>query len=675
MRILLGNGRIAALNVQLAVFLLTDGHPVPNHAVPLSNQKRHNTASANLWTQTGDAFLSKRDKGSEGWCMVIRNRAAKLREAALMNEEQANSEGRDIDDAPPFEPHWEPGWDPADDLLTGHGGTQGSGHGTQARERRNRSSRTMQRKMQALKQASLRKREASHARKAALLQHGPFQRHGAQQDRHQPRQQRQYQHRQQHQSYQSYQQQQPNLQQMAQQQQPRHALGSDIVQQEDWDRQDGLEVASDEHVFIAGRGTSSNGTVNHLDMRLHNLAQMQSSGVTVQRLEKANSYAFAHNLLDEELYDRAGRLRCPKKFNRTVMYLSKAEVRYAQCPPGYYLGQGDDFDRKLRAMRLRRAMCEAKSMGWVSGNDRERSDFKKRGFASFESSVWPKAEGCKRTPIETTPLEVDPRDRFLTAYRPDHPPPSLSKMVNSHFDAEFLLSWKVASTAFPDYLRCAYTGKWEMRAASNWTRRNATIAAAVRYPIGRWVSAASEILERSINHWCPTGPCSTEDGWGQSTLEKIKRTTSWYNVVDPDQGGYSRQKTVSLVEALVQDTACNYYSYASEHLSSQANFMAQNPGSARNLSVVLKLEDIDEGLSNMRSALGVEDDFQAMSECSFVQQNVKACKPNKEKVPSSEDMMEVLSANKELLQQLCLVYAQDFVCFDYDLPEECKGLF
>lgn len=44
-------------------------------------------------------------------------------------------------------------------------------------------------------------------------------------------------------------------------------------------------------------------------------------------------------------------------------------------------------------------------------------------------------------------------------------------------------------------------------------------------------------------------------------------------------------------------------------------------------------------------------------------------------VPESKDILRVLEENDELMRELCYVYAQDFICFNYELPDACKGLF
>ena len=44
--------------------------------------------------------------------------------------------------------------------------------------------------------------------------------------------------------------------------------------------------------------------------------------------------------------------------------------------------------------------------------------------------------------------------------------------------------------------------------------------------------------------------------------------------------------------------------------------------------------------------------------------------------PQSEDeLMEVLLGDEKMMKKLCLIYAQDFICFGYDLPSACDGLF
>ena len=42
---------------------------------------------------------------------------------------------------------------------------------------------------------------------------------------------------------------------------------------------------------------------------------------------------------------------------------------------------------------------------------------------------------------------------------------------------------------------------------------------------------------------------------------------------------------------------------------------------------------------------------------------------------SSGEMMKVLQENDDIMKQICDMYAQDVICFDYELPSACEGLF
>ena len=81
------------------------------------------------------------------------------------------------------------------------------------------------------------------------------------------------------------------------------------------------------------------------------------------------------------------------------------------------------------------------------------------------------------------------------------------------------------------------------------------------------------------------------------------------------------------------------------------------------------IEELDAGLSELASTLGHTES----GSCSLEDSNEASDKPGG--VPSSGAMMEVLKKSPELLKEICYMYAQDFICFDYDLPEECEGLF
>lgn len=350
-------------------------------------------------------------------------------------------------------------------------------------------------------------------------------------------------------------------------------------------------------------------------------------------------------------------------------HLTVEEEKFAQCPPGRYLNSDSEEVRKHRTSRLRKAMCAAKAKGWASGNLRETDAYVKRGYATFESKVWPKPSRCTTLPHEAWSAT---HVRGRSFYRPDSPPRWMNKWVNKQAKVEFHQNWKVASTSFPDYLQCSFDGEWEQVPALDAIKNDTVVAAAVREPIGRFISAASELLERSLNHWCPSGPCGPPDSFDPVvTINRMLKQTTWLEIAQLNKTSKNGDHLDRLMKALVLDTSCNYYTYACEHLNTQANFVTQNDGGAHDIDVIVKLEDLDTGLHKLSAAANTS----YRSNCEMKHTNVKTDKPVNELVPTSADMLRALQQNKVLMQKLCLIYAQDFVCFNYTLPPVCHGLF
>lgn len=360
-----------------------------------------------------------------------------------------------------------------------------------------------------------------------------------------------------------------------------------------------------------------------------------------------------------------GPMTCPSG-NHAV---SKEEIKYATCPPGSAItGKQNATTEALREARLRDAICAAKEVGWKGWNERESTGFEERGYATFESSLWPKDPKCRTLPNE----EWSTAHAGMPKYRPDSVPKWMPKYVNRELDLEFHENWKVASNSFPEYLECEYGANWAKVPNAKKVPPGRIVAVAVRHPVDRFVSAASELLERAVNQWCPSGPCNSTDAFDpEETIEMMLHTTTWLKGIESENGGYKPGKLSMLMENLVHDASCNYATYASEHLSSQSNFVTQNEGAAATLSVVVKLEHIEKGLQRLANRVGKN----LSGNCEFARINVKDEKPFAGKVPTSRSMVNYLHQDDELMKKLCLMYAQDFVCFDYTLPAACEGLF
>ena len=254
-------------------------------------------------------------------------------------------------------------------------------------------------------------------------------------------------------------------------------------------------------------------------------------------------------------------------------------------------------------------------------------------------------------------------------YKADAPPGYIKKYrFGDPYDFEFHLIWKVASTSFPSYLGCEYSGK-ETVDVDKHIPEGYKVAAAVRNPLGRWVSAVCELLQRAVNGYCPSGYCTASDSfYGNYTLELYKQQTTWYRLVE---NGVNMSALPELVGAFLHDTECNYEFYAADHFITQSAFIHQGGGCMDKVDVVVRLEELDDGLNELTSQTEADDSL--WRNCSLSDDNSADDKPGG--VPSESAIVAVLEENDDLMQKLCLMLAQDYLCFDYDLPEACKGMF
>mmetsp|Transcript_28293 Transcript_28293/g.51868 ORF Transcript_28293/g.51868 Transcript_28293/m.51868 type:complete len:415 (-) Transcript_28293:63-1307(-) len=372
------------------------------------------------------------------------------------------------------------------------------------------------------------------------------------------------------------------------------------------------------------------------------------------------------SLLDnpkDDIHTEAAKMQAQASENQAPMscpdgYKIEADdAKYLTCPPGRYLTYQS---REKARERLFNAVCFAKSLG-QGGNVRETDSYKTRGYATFESSIWPKPKTCQQLPHEYWINGLHP-------YRPDDPPPHMTKLVNMKVGAEFHRNLKVASTSFQSYLKCALGEDWEDLPVSSEMPERTKVVTAVRDPIDRWISAVGELLERTINHICPDNrPCSAEkDSFDLlTTLPALGHKTTWYKVIE---AGFQNAKLDELVAAFVHDTQCNFQYYSAQHFSTQT-LVTQNNGTAQDQDLLIKLEDSEDGLKRFHEIFG------GNAECKLEHLNAAAKKTGEHKIPDRNDILHKLQGNDELMRALCAVYAQDFICFSYDLPRACKGMF
>lgn len=355
---------------------------------------------------------------------------------------------------------------------------------------------------------------------------------------------------------------------------------------------------------------------------------------------------------------------------------------YFRCPPGAYLNDAS-IDKHAKNARIRDVIKKLKEKGWVVNKDEEyRSTYRTRGYATFESAIWPSPRECSTLPDETWTLK---HNNDYYHYQPDHAP-SIKKQRFEEYPFEFHVNWKVASTSFGKYLPSEYGSKSSVESYDP-VPDGYLVASSVRNPLSRFVSGVEELLQRSVNNYCPSGYCnwndSSTESYNNETLWKLAHQTSWFPLVcnstkmEYNATGkrwesypkchYNGYNLPEVVTAFVEDDKCKYYFYGSQHFTSQSAFVTQNYGRAHTLDSLIKLENLTNGLTQ----LGLKMNHTANT--SFPWLNSNSEKPGG--LPTEDMIYEILDKIPSLTQDLCWIYAQDFICFEYDLPDACKGLF
>lgn len=355
------------------------------------------------------------------------------------------------------------------------------------------------------------------------------------------------------------------------------------------------------------------------------------------------------------------------------------DSEYFQCPPGRYLNRTPAEQEKAN-IRMKTLYHQLRVWGYER-NARENisgTSYLDRGYASYESYIWPKPKHCQHLVNDSfvnkpwSAMFNKTRQYFSDYsgqyYKEDNSPNSINKIVSDVYEFEFHYIWKVASTSFPSYLWCEF---WPLVATtkSKSVKTGYKVAGAVRHPLSRFVSAAAEVLQRSINGYCPSGYCTySHDGYeGNVTLKELKELTTWYQYVE---NGFNTSFLQDLMEAFVHDTECNYYFYAAEHFTTQSAFINQGGGCAAEIDNLVRLEELDLGLEEMVEQLK-ESHGGSWKNCSMGHDNVAADKPSG--VPSESEMLEILEKDTDLMRRVCIIYAQDFICLGYEVPDACMG--
>ena len=125
-----------------------------------------------------------------------------------------------------------------------------------------------------------------------------------------------------------------------------------------------------------------------------------------------------------------------------------------------------------------------------------------------------------------------------------------------------------------------------------------------------------------------------------------------------------------IFRAFVRDVECARRFPNGEHLYSQSLFLGGNTSVPQPIDLLLRLETLDRDLATLKTAVGYG--AATADVCPLRAERVAAQKPRG--VPSAAVLRTLLERDPALMQTVCNIYMQDFVCLGYPQPSACKLL-
>jgi len=404
--------------------------------------------------------------------------------------------------------------------------------------------------------------------------------------------------------------------------------------------------------------------------------------------------------------------------NNSVFILA-AERALLRCPPGRYQGNASTIEA-ARA-RLVAHWQRLHSLGYrpyATRPDAVRRAIS-RGFLTYESSLWPRPAHCHDVP------------RRLQHHRPlivDEPPgtcePAGSRCDKYRLSRDYHFVWhhvwKGGTTSLSPYLSC------NMRAlpvAGLLHRLPARLpgylhVGTVRAPVPRFLSAFQEVFTRVRVRHSPQGELgcrhrnvpwalvatalsggsgggghgggggrggaagggdtiSGSDGIATTTASTIEPAIAQLLPKLPAQGlctdpdiPLSGAAVRAVFRQFVADVECSTQFANAAHLYSQSLFLGSNTSVPQPIDLLLRLESLERDLQALKRAVGYPPHQQ--DACPLKTERSASQKPRA--VPTASVLNVLLVEEPALLQSLCNVYMQDFVCLGYPLPTGCDLL-
>ena len=344
------------------------------------------------------------------------------------------------------------------------------------------------------------------------------------------------------------------------------------------------------------------------------------------------------------------------------------------CPPGRYGASPSNASAQLRA-HWRRLLA----LGYRP-HDRHRGAARRsvaRGFVTFESGLWPRPAHCfaqrgPRLVRDVPPGTCEPDGRVCDKYR-----------ISRRFRFVWHHVWKGGTTSLSPYLSCnmdALPVAGLLRALPAPLPGYLQVGTA-REPLQRFLSAFQEVYSRvrlkprgarCVHRnvpWLRVAMRASGNSSGGSGSGGSGNDSGAGACASPDEALPPAQLRL-IFRAFVRDVECARRFPNGEHLYSQSLFLGGNTSVPQPIDLLLRLETLSQDLATLKAAVGYG--AATADVCPLKAERVAAQKPRG--VPSAAALRTLLEHDPALMQTVCNIYMQDFVCLGYPLPAACKLL-
>ena len=328
-----------------------------------------------------------------------------------------------------------------------------------------------------------------------------------------------------------------------------------------------------------------------------------------------------------------------------------------RCPPGAYLPESAaaaataklhaHWDALLRLGYRPRA---------TYGHSARRSV--RRGFVTYESPLWPRPAHCFESADAVGPRLV--RDEPPGTCEPDGQTCDKYR-VSRAYRFVWHHVWKVATTTLSPYLSCNFDALpvgGLLRSLPAPLPGYLQVGTA-REPLKRFVSAVQEVYLRVRIRPNGTRCLHRKVPWIRTAMNGVDGACAAAD--EPMSDG----ALAAVFRQMVADVECGRAFPNVQHMYSQSLFLGANTSVPQPVDLLLRLESLSDDVQTLKRAVGYNGD----ERCPLKQERAAAEKPRGAPAPNA--LRAVLAAAPELMQSICNVFIQDFLCLGYPLPDGC----